>query len=228
MILYPDGYRSEMIPLAEMRARHEAKMHPEFARRFFAYMEHRAGTLGVGGGWRLRQPDKPGAAPDGKSFHQTQTFPSCRGYAAVDLVVPVPGKAHRAPTWAETEDAPAYGLHTFIRTPIEEPWHLQPKELRGWQTWANAGRPDLLRFTLPTEPTEEDDMQPYIAIPPPERYGLEWIVVSAGGVRPATTFDLQDGIPQRKMENIPGTNPVTKKPNRVEQYDALRKAAGLV
>lgn len=151
-VRYPNGYGTEMISLAEMRRRHEVKMHPEFARRFFAYMEHKQGQLGVGGGWRRTQPDRPGFAPDGKSFHQTQVFASgTRGYAAVDLVVPVPGRVHRAPYWNETADAPEWGLHTFIRNP-SEPWHIQCIEMRGWQSWVNAGRPDPVRIHLPDTP----------------------------------------------------------------------------
>lgn len=147
--MYPDGYGTRMVTLTEMFERHGTRMHPEFARRFFAYIEHKAGLLGVGGGWRSTQPDKPGFAPDGKSFHQTQWFASGVGaYAAVDLVVPTSSGVHRSPTWAECADAPAWGLHTFISG---EPWHIQCIEMRGWQTWVNAGRPDPQRILLPGE-----------------------------------------------------------------------------
>ena len=161
MTVYPDGYGTAMVTLQQMTAKHGGKMHPEFARRFFAYMEHKGGLLGVGGGWRSTQPSKPGFAPDGKSFHQDQRFASgFVGYAAVDLVVPVPGGRHRAPAWGETSDAPEWGLHTFIKRP-EEPWHIQCVEMRGWQTWVNAGRPDPEPFTLPGSPTPPP-------APPPE------------------------------------------------------------
>jgi hypothetical protein len=159
MILYPDGYGTAKLSLDQMKLKHGIKMHPEFAKRFFAYIESKGGAIGVGGGWRSTQPDKPGFAPAGKSFHQDQRFASGRiAYAAVDLVHVNPGKVHRSPTWAECADAPTYGLHTFI---TGEPWHIQCIEMRGWQTWVNAGRPDPQPFTLPgaqPDPPEDDDM----------------------------------------------------------------------
>ena len=192
-VLYPDGYGTRMVTLEEMEVRHGGKQHPEFARRFFAYMEHKGGALGVGGGWRSTQPDKPGFAPDGKSFHQDQRYASgFVGYAAVDLVHVNPGKVHRSPTWDECADAPTFGLHTFI---TGEPWHIQCVEMRGWQTWVNAGRPDPQTFTLPTDPEDDDMAKPedcYIARPPagsdPDK---PWFVVEkfGGGVRYAMNED---------------------------------------
>ena len=83
-----------MISLERMVAKHGAKMHAEFARRFFAYMKHKG--FGVGGGWRAVQPVKPGFAPPGQSFHESQTFKSgIVAYAAVDLVHRQPGRVHR-------------------------------------------------------------------------------------------------------------------------------------
>ena len=161
MTLYPDGYGTRLVTLERMVARHAAKQHPEFARRFFAYIESEGGRFGVGGGWRSTQPTGDTFAPDGKSFHRDQRFASgFVGYAAVDLVVPVPGRVHRAPTWAECDNAPTFGLHTFIKSP-PEPWHIQCIEMRGWQSWVNAGRPDPQRFALP------GDKPAPIAPPPP-------------------------------------------------------------
>jgi hypothetical protein len=144
-----------------LRARHEPRMHPEYARRLFAWIESKGGVIGIGGGWRATgsQPDKPGFAEEGKSFHQDQRFASgFVGYAAVDLVAREPGKVHRAPRWAESTDAPLYGLHTFI---TNEPWHMQPIEIRGWQGWVNAGRPDPRSgFTLPGAPQPPEIVQP--------------------------------------------------------------------
>jgi hypothetical protein len=72
----------------------------------------------------------------------------------------------------------------------------------------------------PTPPTEDDDdMAAYLAIPPVERQGKPWLFVS-GSVRPATTFDVNDGVPQRQMNDIPAQW-------RVQQYDDLHRAAGL-
>jgi len=191
VIFYPDGYGTRMVTLEEMEVRHGGKQHPEFARRFFAYMEHKGGALGVGGGWRSTQPDKPGFAPDGKSFHQDQRYASgFVGYAAVDLVHVNPGGKHRSPTWDECADAPTFGLHTFI---TGEPWHIQCVEMRGWQTWVNAGRPDPQTFTLPGTP-------PPVITPPTtdevEMIALdhnpgtpEWTALSWTGVELAHVFN---------------------------------------
>jgi hypothetical protein len=171
MITYPDGYGTRRITLGEMRARHQRNMHPEFARRFFAYIESKDGLLGVGGGFRITQPSGPGFAPDGKSFHQMQTWASGRkAYAAVDLVVGVPGAVHRAPTWEECADAPDYSLHTFMSG---EPWHIQPIEIRGWQTWVNEGRKDPERATLPSDPEPEP---PKPQLPQPSGEDMEYIM----------------------------------------------------
>lgn len=161
---HPTGYDTRLVTLDQLRLIHEPKMHPEFARRLFAWLATRP-DVGIGGGWRSTQPTKPGFAPDGKSFHQSQTFASgFVGYAAVDLVVAVPGKVHRSPTWAETADAPVFGLHTFIKVP-PEPWHLQAVEMRGWQTWVDGGRKDPPKIPLPDDDDEEVEMLEYVLVP---------------------------------------------------------------
>lgn len=177
MTLFPDGYRTDMVSLDQMVARYRAKMHPEFARRFFAYMEYKGGLLGVGQAWRPTQPPRPGFAPDGQSFHQDQRFEPSGfvGCAAVDLVTtdgPDANNTHDTITWAMTADAPAWGLHTFIRAPIEEPWHIQCIEHRGWAAWVLRGRPDPdPNFVLPGQgfpppkPLPEPDPDPIV---PPE------------------------------------------------------------
>ena len=169
--LYPDGYGTSKITFDQMVAKHSKNMHPEFKRRFFAYIKHKNGLLGVGGGYRPpgTQPGgTPGFAPPGKSFHEGQTWASgLTAYAAIDLVKPNPFNSadkHVAPAWSDTEDAPLWGLHTFVSG---EPWHIQPIEVRGWQTWYNNGRRDPGKFALPGEnlspptipqPAEEVDM----------------------------------------------------------------------
>lgn len=159
--LYPIGYGSRLVSMAQLRATHEPRMHPEFARRLFAWIESKNGLIGIGGGWRATgsQPNKPGFAPEGKSFHQDQRFASgFVGYAAVDLVAREPGKVHRSPTWAEGADGPLFGVHTFI---TGEPWHMQCIEMRGWQGWVNAGRPDPRpNFTLPGGVTPPEVVDP--------------------------------------------------------------------
>lgn len=93
---------------------------------------------------------------------------------------------------------------------------------KSWGSPTGEGRLGELIPTLrntPTPPPEDDDMAAYLAIPPPERKGRPWLYVSSS-VRPATTFDIQDGVPQRDMTAIPAEY-------RVEQYDALAKSAGI-
>lgn len=151
--LYPVGYGTQLVTMEDLRARHEPRMHPEFARRLFAWLESQDGLIGIGGGFRKTQPIRPGFAPPGKSFHEAQDFASgLSAYAAVDLVARRPGRTHRAPTWDECETGPEYGVHTFIKSP-PEPWHMQCVEMRGWSTWVNDGRPDPdPNFLLPSDP----------------------------------------------------------------------------
>lgn len=129
--LYPIGYGTRLVTLDELRAKHEPNMHPEFAVRLFEWIAAGDGQFGIGGGFRAlgSQPNKPGFAQEGKSFHQPQRFPSGLWYAAVDLVARnddgllrrifgltgsgaspdattlrrllTVSKVHRAPTWAE-------------------------------------------------------------------------------------------------------------------------------
>lgn len=101
---------------------------------------------------------------------------------------------------------------------------------KDWNSPTGQGRlgnliPALTTPPVPPKP-EEDDMAAYIAVPPPERTGKPWLFVSSS-VRPATTFDIQDGVPQRKMAGIVGKNDITGELYRVEQYDYLAQSAGL-
>jgi hypothetical protein len=194
--LYPDGYGTAEVTLEQLKAKHGPKMHPEFARRLFAWIEVRGGFVGIGGGWRAVQPVKPGFAPPGKSFHESQTFASgLVVYAAVDLVVRQPGQKHRAPTWAETDDARPFGLHTFV---TGEPWHMQCVEMRGYQTWVNAGRPDPARIDLPGEippsppPLQEDDDMPVCFVTDTKLRGT--FALCSGRWVP-WLFPVPDGVP---------------------------------
>jgi hypothetical protein len=207
--MHPDGYGTQMVTLEEMRAKHGPKMHAEFHRRFFAYMEHKG--FGVGGGWRAVQPVKAGFAPPGQSFHESQTFASgISAYCAVDLVVAVPGKVHRSPTWEECADAPQWGLHTFV---TNEPWHIQCIEMRGYQTWVNAGRPDPKFFALPgtTPPPQELPMK-YYALPPDAVGNRAHIVVIDGACRYRTNGDT-DPLPEIRLPE--------------EQYQKICLSAGI-
>ena len=155
MILYPTGYGSQMVTMADLRARHEPRMHPEFARRLFAWIEAQGGLVGIGGGFRAlgSQPNKPGFAAEGRSFHQPQEWADHPGtYAAVDLVVVVPRAIHRAPRWQEVPNpgstlAKLWGLHCNVYP--SEAWHMQGVEYSGWRTWVMRGRKGLARHLLP-------------------------------------------------------------------------------
>lgn len=154
MTTYPYGYGSGRCTLDELHDMHAQRMHGEYARRLFAWIESRGGAVGIGGGWRKTPSDTSQASRDGHSFHQSQRFASgCVAYCAVDLVVGVPGAAHRAPTWDEVPrqgsghpDIERFGLHCNVDN---EPWHMQWTDetiggyaLDGWQSWTNAHCPD--------------------------------------------------------------------------------------
>lgn len=150
MTLYPIGYSDDVVTIEELRARFVPKMHPEFVRRLFAWIEAQGGLIGIGGGWRPDggQPDLPGYAPEGKSFHQNQAFADgWLGYAAVDLVARNGPNRHRAPRWSEvpaqgSDEAEFWGVHVNVgRPPGGEPWHMQPIEIDGWRSWKRAGSP---------------------------------------------------------------------------------------
>ncbi len=153
-MLFPHGYGTSMVDIDELfRRHHQDKMHPEFARRLRAWLIAQDGRIGIGGSWRASQPAKPGFAPEGKSFHQSQQFASGRvAFCAVDLVHVVPGSKHRAPRWDEvprknTVEARQWGLHCNVTKP-QEPWHIQPVELDGWGSWDRGGRKDFGVMTL--------------------------------------------------------------------------------
>ena len=159
--MYPTGYGTTMVDIDELFKRHHPdKIHPEFARRLRAWLVAKEGRIGIGGSWRATQPAKPGFAPEGKSFHQSQTFASGRvAFCAVDLVHVNPGGRHRSPKWEEvprkgTVEARHWGLHCNVNG---EPWHIQPIEIDGWGGWNRSGRKDFLEMpvhqvTLPTPP----------------------------------------------------------------------------
>ena len=157
-MLFPSGYGTSMVTIDELFKRHhESKMHPEYARRLRAWLIAQDGRIGIGGSWRASQPAKPGFAPEGKSFHQSQTFSSGRVvFCAVDLVHVVPGKKHRAPTWDEvprkgSQEAKRWGLHCNVTKP-SEPWHIQPIEIDGYGGWVRGGRKDFGAIPTPPAP----------------------------------------------------------------------------
>lgn len=136
-----------MVDIDELfRRHHPDKIHPEFARRLRAWLISKNGAIGIGGSWRMTQPTKPGFAPDGRSFHQTQVFASGRAaFCAVDLVHVNNGRAHRSPSWTEVvkQNEPVtklWGLHCNVDG---EPWHIQPIEIDGYSAWEARGKPDI-------------------------------------------------------------------------------------
>lgn len=166
----PFGYGRQLVTLGWLRTWLLEHHHPEFVDRLVAWLDSQDGRVGVGGGWRAggAQPNKPGFAPEGKSFHQDQNFDDgfC-GAAAVDLVVRNGDNVHRAPTWGEvlaqgTVEAARWGVHCNVGVPGQvgsEPWHMQPVELDGWQTWWNQGRPSPVPgypFPGRYQPTPDD------------------------------------------------------------------------
>jgi hypothetical protein len=147
-VRYPTGYSIRLVDLDTLFAQHGVdKMHPEYARRLRAWIVAQHGHIGIGSGWRATgaQPNKPGFAPEGKSFHQSQQFRSgLVKFAAVDLVARNGTNPHRSPNWSEvpakgSAEAKRWGLHCNIGS---EPWHMQPIELNGWNTWRLLGRRD--------------------------------------------------------------------------------------
>lgn len=146
-MLFPTGYGSSLVDLETLfRQHHEDKMHPEFARRLRAWLTDQGGKIGIGGSWRSVQPAKPGFAPEGKSFHQSQQFSSGRiAFCAVDLVHVNPGGRHRSPTWAEVpKQGSAEAKRWFLHCNVEkEPWHMQPIEIDGFGLWVSRGRKDF-------------------------------------------------------------------------------------
>jgi hypothetical protein len=143
-IKYPHGYGHTLLDIDTLFIRnHLDKMHPEYARRLRAWLIAQDGEIGIGGSWRSTgsQPDKPGFAPEGKSFHQYQRFASgAVKFCAVDLVARnddgllkrlftlngskanpdastlkrllTVSKVHRAPRW---DEVPAQGSAAALR-----------------------------------------------------------------------------------------------------------------
>lgn len=149
----PCGYAERYKTLREVEADLLEHYHPEYVRRVLAWFHHKGGTIGPGGLWRAggAQPDKPGFAPEGRSFHQDQPYADgFVGACAIDLVAPDGPDAnlsHDGVSWAMTipqgsEEAERWGLHCNVGfPPTGEPWHLQPIEIDGWSTWWHNGRP---------------------------------------------------------------------------------------
>lgn len=184
--LYPNGYDKQLVTLKRLYELHAPNMHPLYRESLFAYLESQHGFMGIGGGFRLSQPNKPGFAPPGQTFHMKQKFRSgIEAYAAVDLVVRNDNglfkrifslngsggnpdtstlkqllsvsKIHRSPTWAETDTATKFNLHTFI---TDEPWHIQDIMMFGYGAWLGRGRQDPLGLPSKPQPPKPEPPKP--------------------------------------------------------------------
>lgn len=211
--LYPIFYGTRLVTFDVLRNTFEPHMHPEAARRGFNLILHQGGKFGIGGGYRApgTQPNRPGFAPEGKSFHQDQQFPSFTGYAAWDMVVVNPGYTHRAPLWEEvptqgTQLALDYGFHMNVGGPGlkgAEPWHAQPIELDGWQLWFDEGKKDLL-INYPIKVFAPRQQPPQPPIPPtqPETKGTVVQFTSRNLIEGCTGNDVK--FYQRQLNDIAG------------------------
>jgi hypothetical protein len=171
---FPNGYGNRLVTYAELRERHESKMHPEYARRIFACIEAADGLVGIGNGWRSHAEQAANHAkapntfaPPGSSFHESHVWASgADAFAAVDTV----GRhARHDEAWNWMRDhAGEFGLCTFWNV-NGEPWHVQFADLpKGARTWKQAGSPDPPTLTLPgsrTTPVTTDASQPYGPFP---------------------------------------------------------------
>lgn len=162
----PFRYQNNYITLSELEAWLLVHHHPAYVRRLLAWLHYKGGKAGVGGGWRAhgQQPDKPGFAAEGRSFHQYQRFGVHGGEwwplelvdgaiyraTAVDLVWidgPDPGDWHDRIAWAEvpvqgSAEAERFGVHCNVGAPGTkggESWHMQPIEIDGWGSATGNG-----------------------------------------------------------------------------------------
>jgi peptidoglycan hydrolase-like protein with peptidoglycan-binding domain len=195
MTTYPYGYGTGRYTMEDLRARYgenaSIPMHPAFAEALFAAIEALNGQLGIGGGYRYTQPVKPGFAPPGRSFHERQNFASgFSGYSAVDTVWTNSGGVHRSPTWAEIEAVKDFGLHAFISG---EPWHVQAKNIRGYGSWLNAGRPDPDPGVVVVPPPQPPpDFPPNTDYRPPNDW---WLFPLDTGKPTKRNGDMDSGYP---------------------------------
>lgn len=184
MSRYPVGYVTATVTLAELKRRYSGNMEPEFARRLFAWIESKGGSVGIGGASRPNPSDTSEASRLGRSFHQIQTFADgSRHFCAVDLVhLASSGGQHRTIQWSEvpkegSAEATTWGLHCNVQKP-QEPWHIQPIELDSFGAWERLGRPrPQAGYELPGNPGKITQPQPVggdlgVFMPEFSKYGL--------------------------------------------------------
>jgi hypothetical protein len=182
--LYPIGYQRDLVSMAELRQEHEPKMHPVFAERLFNFLTwydlfDQDSKMGIGDGWRPTPSDTSQASREGHSFHQTQHFASgFVGYCGVDLVCKHGNGNHRAPHWDEVPKQNSgsllistYKVHCNVE---DEPWHIQPVEIDGFDTWVHNGRKDPVGevWTPPEDPASPYGLWPLATNKPDLRQGM--------------------------------------------------------
>jgi hypothetical protein len=229
-VTYPHGYGRTLLGIDELFARHHVdKMHPEFARRLRAWLVAQGGQVGIGGSWRATgtQPDRPGFAPEGRSFHQYQTFNSgLVAFCAVDLVARNGSGVHRAPHWAEvpargSDDAKRWGVHCNIAS---ESWHMQPTEINGWLSWVNSGSRDPVSgYPLPSEPLPPE--------PPTEERPMRYVLKPPTGAAPGSPWFLRwDGTWSYltgRDRDIARSQGLPEFDDTAERYDLVRRQVGV-
>lgn len=152
---YPNGYGKQLLTLDELRAKHEPKMQPEYARRLFACIKAADGLVGIGESWRSAETqaesharDPQTFAPPGLSFHESQTFAAGASQCAAVDTVGRDGRHDSAWSWLRN-NAARFGLRTFWDV-NGEPWHVQCNDIpNGVKEWKQKGSPEPPRFALP-------------------------------------------------------------------------------
>ena len=205
---YPYGYNKDGAGVAGMGtmltiAQYETKktvrlLHPEFWRRFRAFMEYaltQGVHIGVGTGWRVQpDPPPPGFASPGNSNHEG--FPAngvAGGAVAIDMV------PQNSWAWMEPRLA-AYGLRSFVIPSTtgykgkNEPWHVQPAEIpasrsRRTQPWT------LQKYPLPTGGTT-----PPITPVPPKPPTTNWAVTVCNAL--PTLRKGAKGTPVKRVQHF--------------------------
>lgn len=210
--LYPIFYGTRLVSWDVVEATFKPHMHPEAWKRGANFLWHHGGKFGVGGGRRITQPNKPGAAPENMSFHEDQDFPSGVFYTAWDLIVVNPGYVHRAPLASEvpnqgSQSAINYGFHINVGTPGKsgyEPWHGQPIELDGFLAWVSQGRPDL-REDYPIVISDSRPQPPQPPVPQDPQPPSRGIIVQFNSRELAEGMNGPDvKFYQRQMNEIAG------------------------
>lgn len=165
---FPAGYNGQTDTLAEMRAKHQARYHPEAWRRIEAIAIASGGLIGlaptealcgIGGGARTREEQAAAYARDpntfakpDSSFHQIWTWASGKkGAQAIDWVG-AHGRHQEAWKWLR-DNCGRFGLVTFWNV-NGEPWHSQCSDVpNSVSAWKNNGKLDPGTWVLPGQPT---------------------------------------------------------------------------